>query len=114
MNTISDEFYLYDLKVEVIATAKKMICSHKAGDCFLVQGENLVFLKDTSFSLYSLAAILPLLPAKQRQTEPNDWMTTDMHIACPDPHCGALFKITRDGKRRFRHSEVTAVPLKSF
>ena len=28
------------------------------------------------FSIYSLAAVLPLLPAKQRPTHANDWMTT--------------------------------------
>ena len=37
------------------------------------------------FSIYSLAALLPLLPAKQRPTHPNDWMSTDAEVACPDP-----------------------------
>ena len=36
-----DEFTLYDLKVEVIASDKPMVCSHKEGDYFLVIGENL-------------------------------------------------------------------------
>ena len=31
-----DEFTLYDLKVEVIASDKPMVCSHKEGDYFLV------------------------------------------------------------------------------
>ncbi len=38
-------------------------------------------------------------------------MTTDTDIACPDPHCGALFRITRTGKRVFRHGDVTVVPM---
>ena len=38
-------------------------------------------------------------------------MTTDIDIACPDPHCGARFRITRTGKTTFRHGDVTAVPL---
>jgi hypothetical protein len=38
-------------------------------------------------------------------------MTTDTEIACPDPHCGAVFRITRTGKRTFHHSDVSAVPL---
>jgi len=59
----------------------------------------------------TLAALLPLLPAKQRETHPNDWMTTDAEVACPDPYCGGRFRITRIGKRIFRHSEVTLVPL---
>ena len=37
------------------------------------------------FSIYSLAALLPLLPAKQRPRDPNDWMSTDAEVACPDP-----------------------------
>jgi uncharacterized repeat protein (TIGR04076 family) len=106
-----DTFTLYDLRVEVIATDRPMVCSHRAGDAFEVHGENLVMGPGLSFSLYALAAILPLLPAKQRLTEPNDWMTTDAEIACPDPHCGARFRITRLGRRTFRHGEVTAVPL---
>ena len=106
-----DSFTLYDLRVEVIATDGPMVCNHKAGDYFELSGENLSFPRDQSFPIYPLAALLPLLPAKQRPTEASDWMTTDTDIACPDPHCGALFRITRTGKRIFRHSEVTRVPL---
>ena len=36
-----DTFELYDLRVEVIATDRPMVCSHRAGDWFEVQGENL-------------------------------------------------------------------------
>ena len=49
------------------------------------------------FSIYSLAAVLPLLAAKQRPTDPNDWMTTDAEIACPDPNCPSRLRITRTG-----------------
>jgi len=108
---VDDRFELYDLKVEVVSSDKPFVCSHREGDCFYVQGENLVFSKDTSFSMYALSAILPLLPAKQRNLDHNDWMRTDAYIACPDPNCGARFKITRVGKRSFSHSETTAVPL---
>ncbi len=37
------------------------------------------------FSIYSLAAVLPLLPAKQRPTHANDWMTTDAESRLPGP-----------------------------
>jgi hypothetical protein len=60
--------------------------------------------------MYALAALLPLLPAKQRPTSPNDWMSTDAEIACPDPNCGGRFRVTRTGKRTFRHSETTGLP----
>lgn len=108
-----DAFELYDLRVEVIATDRAMVCGHRAGDWLEVRGEELSLPAGQSFSLYALAALLPLLPAKQRPTHSHDWMTTDAEVACPDPHCGARFRITRIGTRRFRHRDVTAVPLPS-
>ncbi len=108
-----DIFELYDLKVEVVATERPFVCSHKEGDYFLVEGENLVFPQTDRFSMYSLAALLPLLPAKQRVLQENDWMNTDTEFACPDPNCGARFKVTRIRKRRLSHAETTAVPLRS-
>jgi uncharacterized repeat protein (TIGR04076 family) len=106
-----DEFTLYDLKVEVIAGDKPMIGAYKEGDYFTVSGETITLPAGQGFPMYALAAILPFLPAKQRVTHANDWMTTDEFIASPDPNCGARFKITRTGKRTFRHSETTIVPL---
>lgn len=109
--TPDDAFTLYDLKVEVVATERPMVCNHKAGDSFELKGENLSLPPGQTFPIYPLAALLPLLPAKQRVTHPHDWMTTDAEIACPDPHCGGRFRITRTGTSTFRHAEVTAVPL---
>ena len=106
-----DTFVLYDLKVETRKGRRPFVCSHRAGDSFLVVGENLLFPAGATFSMYSLSAHLPLLPAKQRPTHANDWMTTDTDIACPDPNCGALFRITRLGKRTFSHAATTVVPL---
>lgn len=59
------------------------------------------------------AAVLPLLAAKQRETHPNDWMSTDAIVACPDPNCKSRLRIERVGRRGFRHAETTAVPLDS-
>jgi uncharacterized repeat protein (TIGR04076 family) len=111
MTKILDTFQLYDLKVEIVGNPRKFVCSHKVGDTFYVEGENLVFTRNHKISLYSLATLLPLLPAKQRMTHKNDWMTTDADIACPDPYCGARFRISRIKKQTFRHSQVTVVPL---
>lgn len=109
---MNDQFQLYDLKVEVVATDRPMVCSHHAGDYFTVVGENICFPGDCrSFSMYALSALLPLLPAKQRVTDRNDWMRSDAEIACPDPNCGARFRITRVGRRTFSHSECTVVPI---
>ena len=107
-----DRFELYDLRVEVVAPEGAVILCHaKAGDWFEVRGEMLHFPPGPGFSMYSLAALLPLLPAKQRATDANDWMTSDAEVACPDPHCPTRFRITRLGKRSFSHAETTAVPL---
>ena len=103
-----DEFVLYDLRVEVVDTGRPMVCSHRPGDYFLVEGENLVFPETDRFSMYALAALLPLLPARQRPLQKNDWMLSDSLIACPDPNCGACFRITRTQKHIFSHAACTA------
>ena len=72
MSADEDTFILYDLRVEVVATDRPMVCNHQAGDSFELSGENL---------------------------------------SCPDPNCGALFRITRTGTTTFRHSDVTVVPM---
>ena len=107
-----DSFELYDLRVEVTAPADGPIyCGAKVGDHFELRGEMLYLPPGQGFSIYSLAAVLPLLPAKQRPTHRNDWMTTDAEIACPDPNCTSRLRIVRLGLRRFSHAETTAVPL---
>jgi uncharacterized repeat protein (TIGR04076 family) len=110
----NDNFELYDLRVEVVAPPGATIqCSAHAGDHFELRGEMLHLPPGQGFSIYSLAALLPLLPAKQRATHPHDWMSTDSEVACPDPHCPTRFRITRLGLRSFSHRETTAVPLKA-
>jgi uncharacterized repeat protein (TIGR04076 family) len=105
-------FELYDLRIEVVGPPDRTIyCGARLGDYFDLHGEMLKLPAGQGFSIYSLAALLPLLAAKQRMTDPNDWMSTDAEIACPDPHCPTRFRITRTGVRRFRRSDVTAVPL---
>ena len=109
---VDDRFELFDLRVEVVAPEGVPIqCNARVGDWFEVRGELLHFPPGQPFSMYSLAALLPLLPAKQRPTHPNDWMSTDAEVACPDPHCPTRFRITRLGRRVFSHAQTTAVPL---
>jgi uncharacterized repeat protein (TIGR04076 family) len=103
-------FELYDLKVEVVAPPGARIwCGAQPGDYFTLQGEMLQLPPGQRFSIYSLAAVLPLLAAKQRVTDAIDWMTSDAEVACPDPMCATRSRITRTGKRTFLHSETTAV-----
>lgn len=104
-----DSFELYDLRVEVVAPqGAKLYCGAKAGDYFELRGEMLHLPPGQGISIYSLAAILPLLPAKQRLLHPNDWMSTDAEVACPDPNCPSRLRITRLAKRRFNHARTTA------
>ncbi len=111
-NTASDGFDLWDLRVEVTAPEGARIwCGAKPGDHFELRGEMLHLPEGQGFSIYSLASVLPLLAAKQRPTDPHDWMTTDAEIACPDPNCPSRLRITRTRLRRFSHAATTAVPL---
>ena len=103
-------FWLHDLRVETVLEGRRPVCRHIEGESFRVVGENLIFDAGQPMSMYALAAILPLLPAKQRPLAPNDWMGTDADIACPDPHCGARFRIHREEKRWFSHAETTGLP----
>lgn len=107
-----DSFELHDLRVEVVAPpGARLYCGAKVGDHFELRGEMLHLPAAQGFSIYSLAAVLPLLAAKQRETHRNDWMSTDAEVACPDPNCPSRLRITRLGKRRFSHAETTAVLL---
>ena len=105
----SHQFTLYNLRVDTIEGDKPFVCSHELGKAFELRGENLYFERE--FSIYALSALLPLLPAKQRVLNEYDWMATDHIIACPDPHCGAKFKISRTGKETFTRSETTIEPM---
>jgi uncharacterized repeat protein (TIGR04076 family) len=108
----TEAFELYDLRVEVIGQSdRKIYCGARLGDYFELQGEMLRLPPGQGFSIYSLAALLPLLPAKQRITDPNDWMSSDAEVACPDPNCATRFRIIRTGRRRFERSQVTATSL---
>jgi uncharacterized repeat protein (TIGR04076 family) len=104
-------FKLYNLRVEIVAVKEGLedICNHHIGDYFEVSGENISIPAGKTFSMYALASVLPLLPAKQRLTDDNDWMTTDDLVMCPDPNCQAVMKIIRTGIREFRTEDVTVI-----
>jgi uncharacterized repeat protein (TIGR04076 family) len=109
-----DAYQLHDLRVEVLQATdgRPMVCRHAVGDYFTVSDDDLItFPSGQPFPLYPLAALLPLLAAKSRKLHPNDWMSTDTDIACPDPFCGGIFRITQGELRTYRHSEQTLAPL---
>ena len=105
-------FELYDLRVECVEITGAPVANYEVGDYFEVRGGKLVFPPDQDgFSMYALASLIPLLPAKQRESHPNDWMTTDTRVADPDPNVGGVFEITRLAKRSFEHDDVSGEKL---
>ena len=107
----SDEFTLYDLRVQIDEIKGNCTCDHIVGDYFELKGGKLTIPAGRFFCLYALQSVAALLPAKQRPLHPNDWMETDTRITCPDPHCGLIMRIERTKPTTFRHSQTSAEPL---
>jgi uncharacterized repeat protein (TIGR04076 family) len=104
-----DTFQLFDLRVRIEEIRGECTCQHEVGQYFELQGGKLSMPPGQSFCLYALASTLPLLPTKQRPLHPNDWMSTDARIICPDPLCGVVMLIERVGERTLHHDDVSAV-----
>ncbi len=105
-------FELYDLKIEIVAQpGGRILCGAKPGDSFEVHGEVLQFRQNQSISLSSLAAILPLLPARQRVCDANERTASHELIPCAHPGCCTQMRITRLGRRRILRGATTVAPL---
>ncbi|KZT09329.1 uncharacterized protein LAESUDRAFT_742134 [Laetiporus sulphureus 93-53] len=108
-NRIDDSFQLYDLRVEVVCPpGKRIMCGAKDGDYFILEGEMLKLPPGQGISIYSLCAIT----LNQRVTSPNDWISTDAEVACPDPNCPSRLRIIRTSIRTYKHGDVTIVSLR--
>lgn len=107
---MDDTFTLYDLKVEVVAGDRPMVCSHKVGTISWYRRKPGVSEGNIVFHVFP-ERHPAASSGKERPLDPNDWMLSDAEIACPDPNCGARFKITRVGKRIQSHGQCTVVPL---
>ncbi|WP_420644500.1 TIGR04076 family protein [Candidatus Leptofilum sp.] len=106
----SDEFQLYDLTIEVEAIEGNCTCNMAVGDRFFLRSGKLSLPDGADFCLYALQAAIPLLPAKQRQNHPADWMETDARVVCPDPACRLIMQIKRGQTRTLRHDDVSPIP----
>jgi uncharacterized repeat protein (TIGR04076 family) len=112
---VSDSFELCDLRIEVVSPpGARIYCGAQPGDSFEVRGDMLHLPPGQGFSIYSLAALLPLLPAKQRSADANGCLSSDTEVACPDPNCPTRFQITRLGKRSAAATATPAVPRVSL
>lgn len=106
----NDAFNLFDLKVSVEAIEGHCTCNMAVGDHFYLTSGKLSLPDGADFCLYAMQAAIPLLPAKQRQNHPADWMETDTHVVCPDPACRLIMRIDRIGERTLRHDDVSPIP----
>ncbi|MCA9969118.1 MAG: TIGR04076 family protein [Anaerolineales bacterium] len=113
-NPSPDTFELYDLAVVVEAIEGVCTCSMHVGDQVFVRGGKISLPDGADFCLYALQAVIPLLPAKQRQGHPADWMETDTRATCPDPACRLIMRIDRIGRRQLTHDDVSPIPWETI
>lgn len=104
-----DQFELYDLEVVVEKINGNCTCDMTVGDSFYLQGGKISLPNNSNFCLYALQSTIPLLPVKQRQNNPADWIETDSHVTCPDPACGLIMKIKRIKARVLNHDDVSPI-----
>ena len=99
---------LYDLRITVERIEGRSVCGLQVGDYFEVTESSRVRIPaGRHFCLYALAAVLPLLPAKQRQLPDGDWLEQEALVACPDPQERTIMRIERIGRRTIPTAELT-------
>lgn len=105
---MAEKFELYDLRVTVVSIEGRSVCGLQVGDYFEVtESSKLRIPPGRHFCLYALGAVLPLLPAKQRQLDENDWLERDVLVSCPDPDERVIMRIDRIGRRTLDSDELT-------
>lgn len=101
-------FQLANLRVTVVAIEGRSVCGLAVGDYFEVTESSRVRIpSDRHFCLYALAAVLPLLPAKMRALDANDWLAQDNLVACPDPDERLIMRISRTEPVTLRTADLT-------
>jgi|SRR5579859_4380437 len=99
---------LYDLRVTVDRVEGRSVCGLAVGDYFeLTESSRLRIPDGRHFCAFALAAVLPLLIAKQRRLPRGDWLEQETLVACPDPDERLIMRIERIGKRRIPTAELT-------
>ena len=99
---------LYDLRVTVDSIEGRPVCGLAVGDYFELTNSSQLRLPDGGhFCVYALAAVLPLLPAKQRQLPEADWLERESLVACPDPDERLIMRIDRTGQSTVALGDVT-------
>jgi uncharacterized repeat protein (TIGR04076 family) len=102
------EMRLYDLRVTVERIEGRSVCGLQPGDYFeLTESSRLRIPAGKHFCVYALQAVLPLLPAKQRQLPTEDWLEQDSLVCCPDPEERLVMRIERIGERTLQSEDLT-------
>lgn len=105
---MDDGAELFDLRVTVERIEGRSVCGLRVGDHFdIVESSHLVLPPGRHFCMYALAAVLPLLPAKQRELAENDWLARDSLVCCPDPEERLVMRIERIGRSTVRLRDAT-------
>jgi uncharacterized repeat protein (TIGR04076 family) len=105
---MAEKFELYDLRVTVVSIEGRSVCGLQVGDFFEVtESSKLRIPPGRHFCLYALGAVLPLLPAKQRQLAENDWLERDVLVSCPDPEERVIMRIDRIDRRTMDSDSLT-------
>jgi uncharacterized repeat protein (TIGR04076 family) len=99
---------LFDLRVVVERIEGRSVCGLQVGDSFeVVNSSELRLPAGKHFCIYALQAVLPLLPAKQRQLASSDWLERESQVACPDPEERLIMRIERGALRSMKASDLT-------
>jgi uncharacterized repeat protein (TIGR04076 family) len=102
------ESTLFDLRVTVERIEGRSVCGLRVGDSFeLTESSRIRIPPDQHFCIYALAAVIPLLPAKQRRLAAEDWLEWETLVACPDPDERVIMRIERIGQRTLRTEDLT-------
>ena len=99
---------LWDLRVTVESIEGRSVCGLAVGDYFeLTHSSHLTVPAGRHFCIYALAAVLPLLAAKQRALADDDWLGHESLACCPDPEERLVMRIDRLRRATLDEGELT-------
>jgi uncharacterized repeat protein (TIGR04076 family) len=99
---------LFNLRIVVDRIEGRSVCGLKEGDYFEVTDSSQLRIPDGAhFCIFAIAAVMPLLPAKQRQLPSDDWLEIDSFVACPDPDERVIMRIERTGTTKLESDLLT-------
>jgi uncharacterized repeat protein (TIGR04076 family) len=99
---------LYDLRVTVERIEGRSTCGLEPGDYFeLTESSRVRIPEGKHFCVFALAAVIPLLIAKERKLPAGDWLEQETFVACPDPEERLIMRIERKRRRRIPTGDLT-------